>query len=939
MEKPHFPVPANEQKRLEVLRSYQILDTAPEKQFDDLALLASIICDSPITLISLVDGNRLWFKSKVGALSGEQPREISVCQYAILGDDIFEVENSLEDERFSQNPLVTGPPSIRFYAGAPLKTSSGYNLGTLCVFDTKPRKLTEHQKTALGILANEVVANMELRKERNFMEREKRLAIDSNELLNAFLENSPSIITMKDLEGRYIYANRHAQQIFGKKHAEILGKKGSELFSIEAAAKLERDDQQVILEKRNHVNEYESNEHGNVQHFIRRVFPLINTNGNVTGIGTISNEITDFRMMANDLKLSNDRFTSLFYNSPIAMLIADMETGELLEVNHAFLKTFGYSLDEVVGKKQEDLNFIVDQEHALALGKELMEKGYAREWEFKLRRKNGEEFFVLSSVDVIQTEGRIQAISAFQDISERKKVEVKLQEAKKEAETATLSKSLFLANMSHEIRTPLNAMLGFTELLNRSSLNGQQKEYLNIIETSGRNLLAIINDILDFSKIEAGMMTIERVPFSPQQILHSVFTMFYAKAQEKNLKMITSIDPQTPSLVCGDPTRLNQIMVNLIGNAIKFTSEGNITIDCSVMMRTLEKCTIKISVKDTGIGISRDKMNTIFDRFTQAEASTTRTFGGTGLGLSIAKRLLELQDGEINVISEPGKGSEFYFMLDYDISSSNAYAHTESALPKAQNTFEGKRILLVEDNLMNQKLAMAFLQGEGLEIELAENGQVALDLLQQKTFDLVLMDIQMPILDGYEATKKIRAELKMSIPIIAMTANAMNGEHERCISLGMDDYITKPFQSESLLRKMGRFLTPHAEADVNRATKSPVVPNSVTNLSYLHAFAGNNKTFVAEMIGVFLNQNPTDLKNLEIAVKHADYAAIKTVSHALKTSLSFIGFPPHALTELQLMESLASKKDQLHIIEEKSKMLIRLCNQAHEELKELGIGS
>jgi signal transduction histidine kinase/CheY-like chemotaxis protein len=396
-------------------------------------------------------------------------------------------------------------------------------------------------------------------------------------------------------------------------------------------------------------------------------------------------------------------------------------------------------------------------------------------------------------------------IILFKDINDRIKLENVLREEQKKVEKSMVVKEQFMANMSHEIRTPLNAMLGFSGLMENTPLNEQQKEYLQAIDSAGKNLMTIINDILDFSKIEAGLLGIEKVPFSMQQLLQSVHTLFFPKAQSKNIKLYLSIDPKLPKLLNGDPTRLNQVMMNLIGNAVKFTGKGTVHISCEQVTHVDGKVTVRVAVTDTGIGIEPEKLETIFDRFTQADNATTRNYGGTGLGLSIAKKLIELQGGEISVQSTPGVGSEFSFTLTYAIADARDYISREQKT-ETLSRLKGKKVLVVEDNPLNQKLARMLLGEKGIETIIAANGQNALDELRQQPVDLILMDLQMPVMDGYEAIKKIRHELELSTPVIAMTANAMAGEYEKCISSGMSDYITKPFKAETLYAAIARLL-------------------------------------------------------------------------------------------------------------------------------------
>ena len=808
--KSSFPIPANEDERLEKLKEYNILDTLPEKQFDDITRLASLICDTPITLVTLMDKDRQWFKSKQGLEGTETRREFSFCQYTIMSNEIFEVENSLEDERFANNPFVLNDPNVRFYAGAPLITPDGNNLGALCVLDTKPKKLTNAQREALTILANEVVVNMELRRERELIDQERKKATETYELLNAFLEHSPSYISLRSaVDGSYLMVNQATLSNVNRTREEMIGSKLEEIFGQQVADKVLADDREVIRKRKAATMEYVTGEGEDQRYFIRHLFPVFDSNNEVYAVGAISNDITESKETERQMIASNERFSKLFYNSPISMLIGNLDASEFVMVNNTFLQTFGYEEHELVGKKFQDIRFVAFEEDRRMLYEELRDHGRVSNREYTVLKKNGEQIVCLSSIETININGQLQTVSAFQDITVLKKVEKELEHAKRIAEESTLAKSSFLANMSHEIRTPLNALLGFAGILATTELNRTQQEYLEAIDTSGKNLLNIINDILDFSKIEAGMFSIEKTPFSLQQTLHSVNMMFFEKAQSKGLKFFMSIDPETPSLVIGDPTRFTQIMINLIGNALKFTNKGSVTIECDVESKTEKEVIIRIAVTDTGIGISPDKLDSIFNRFTQAEEDTTRNFGGTGLGLSIAKKLVELQDGELWVESKLDEGSVFGFRISYGISESKEYIHqeTEKKPPvESKKSFVGKKLLVVEDNLLNQKLATTLLGNEGFEVHVADNGQVAIDILEKESYDLVLMDIQMPVMDGYQTALKMRDVLQLSVPVIAMTANALAGERERCLQAGMNDYITKPFKTQELLDKISQLI-------------------------------------------------------------------------------------------------------------------------------------
>jgi signal transduction histidine kinase/CheY-like chemotaxis protein len=375
-------------------------------------------------------------------------------------------------------------------------------------------------------------------------------------------------------------------------------------------------------------------------------------------------------------------------------------------------------------------------------------------------------------------------------------------EAKEKAEESTKLKEAFLANMSHEIRTPMNAIIGFSDILSKGDLAEKEMEYVRTIKTAGENLLTIINDILDISKIEAGMMTFEEHTFCVKDIFKSLSVMLMGRAQEKQLELVFTCDALVPDTLLGDPTRLTQIIINLAGNAIKFTQKGRIRVAVEVLRYEQDITWLEFTVRDTGIGISPDKLDHIFERFRQAESHITRKYGGTGLGLSIAKQLVELQGGKLTVESIFKEGSVFSFSMPYRKSVEVLPTSETSGSKYNMEALSRLNILLVEDNHLNVKLIHSLFSEYSLKLEVAENGSVGIEKLKQGNFDIVLMDMEMPVMNGYEAATVIRHELKSKIPIIAMTAHAMSGEKERCLSLGMNDYISKPINANLLFEKI-----------------------------------------------------------------------------------------------------------------------------------------
>ncbi|MFD2940028.1 GAF domain-containing hybrid sensor histidine kinase/response regulator [Flavobacterium notoginsengisoli] len=608
-----YPIPDNELQRLAALKRYNILDTLPDHAFDDATKLVSYICGVPIAHISFIDENRQWFKSEIGIGVSEVPRDITFCRYTILDTKMVEINDTHLNERFKDDPNVTGGFNVRFYAGIPITTPDGYNIGTLCAIDHVVKELNENQRNALSIVAKHVMAQLE--------------------------------------------------------------------------------------------------------------------------IGT----------------------------------------------------------------------------------------------------KN-----------------------------------IQLDAQKKIAEKAVLAKDSFLANMSHEIRTPLNSIIGFTDLLAQTELDDVQRDYIESVQIAGENLLLIVNDILDLSKIESGNLVIESEPFNLKKTLKHVYNLLKVKVQ-KDVDFNLFLDAEMPDNVVGDQGRLNQILVNLIGNSLKFTNEGVVTVSVKKVEETEDNYTLKFSVKDTGIGIQKDKLTTIFERFTQAEESTTRTYGGTGLGLNIVKQLIELQNGDIQVKSTLNRGSEFFFTLTYKKANP-----TETA-PKlvTKNSLGHLKILLCEDNVLNQKLAKSVINNFGFHLDIAQNGEEGIELLSQNDYDLILMDLQMPLKDGYQTTEYIRNEMNSKIPIIAMTAHSLVGEQERCYKSGMDAYVPKPFKQAVLLKAIKTVMNPDYEQTHKRTV----------DMSFLDEMACGDLEFKKEMIHLFIEKIPGQTTQLEEAFHKGDHDTVKSLAHNMKSSL------------------------------------------------------
>jgi signal transduction histidine kinase/CheY-like chemotaxis protein len=514
----------------------------------------------------------------------------------------------------------------------------------------------------------------------------------------------------------------------------------------------------------------------------------------------------------------------------------------------------------------------------------------------------------------------------------------KLNESEKKVREAGIIKENFMANMSHEIRTPMNAILGFTNLLQKEPLNEKSKEFVSSIQNSGESLLEIINDILDFSKIEAGMMRIVSNPFSLRELLHSVKTMFGTKIHAKNLAFTVNIENSLPDLFIGDAVRLTQILMNLVNNAIKFTDRGGIEIYVRADKKTEDSIEISFSVKDSGIGIASHKMEAIFERFQQADEDTTRKYGGTGLGLSIVKQLVELQNGTIYVNSVFNVGTEFVFSIPYVISKELTILKDLKTVSTSEITSHCNqlRILVAEDNVMNQNLMRHLLTYWNLEFDIVNNGKEAIEALQQKDYIMLLMDIQMPLMDGYTTTMKIRNELGMNIPIIAMTAHAMAGEREKSLSYGMNEYISKPIREKELFKIMNDLLkTNGGSAEIkNENDMIPVRQDELLDLDYLRGVSGGNTEFEILMIEQFLRQVPGELEALQEAFDKANHIEITHIAHNLKTSVSFMGLSKRLNNYLDYIESNAGIQNVNDTVREKIISVNNICKKVFQEAKD-----
>ncbi len=622
----------------------------------------------------------------------------------------------------------------------------------------------------------------------------------------------------------------------------------------------------------------------------------------------------------------------LFYKSVVEdgsdiIFVVDYEGG-ILYHNDSAEETLGYKPKSLVGKNFFDLILPETLKQFQRAYKSSISKRYNEAVEFQFLCKNKSyKYLEFNSINLKHKEGIKGLILDCRDITQRKEDAAELLRAQK-------AKEQFLANVSHEIRTPINGIAGMATLLSQNPTAKEQATYLNAIKSAADNLKVIINDILDLASIESGKLNFEKINFNLEDLLHSVVDSFSVQSAQKGIELDYQLDKKISKVLVGDPFRLNQILINLISNAIKFTHEGHIDITCQLEKKNSKTQHIRIDVTDTGIGIPGDKLNKIFESFSQADASVTRKYGGTGLGLTIVKQLVELQKGNISVSSVENEGTTFTIVIPYAIGNPNEVEEKTSVFNRKKNelnSLKDLRILLAEDNDINRLYATSILKMWECTADTAENGYVALEKVRNNHYDIILMDIQMPVMDGFETTRAIKKSgaPKDQIPIIALTANSSSKDIEKCLASGMNDCLGKPFTPEnlfSILVKYGQL----------KSTKPAVVLKKETvDLTYLKKISGNDKVFVDDIINSFLRNTPAALKEIRAHLKSKNWVKMEEQVHKIKPTLTMIGMPLARESAVEI-EMLTRSQNDLDTLEKLTEEFCDSLEGALLEFKKMG---
>ncbi len=877
--------------------------------------------------------------------------------------------------------------------------------------------------------------------------------MESEAFYQSLVETLPLAMLRKDLTGRFTFANRLLCEAFKRPVEAIIGHSDHDFFPRELAEKYRTDDRRVLEQRCNFETTEEFQAPSGERRYTHVVkSPVYDTAGNLVGIQGIFSDVTEKERAERELVQTKARLQAVLDAATQVAIISTEVDGTIILFNTGAERMLGYTVDEMLGKSPEVFHLASELEsRSVELSRqfgrpirgfdvfvEFARRGDHDEREWTYVRKDGSQIRVMLSVTAkLDFEGNVTGfLGIATDITARHLAEAELLKAKDAAEAANRAKSDFLANMSHEIRTPLNAIIGMTELVRDTDLNVTQREYLAMVQESGESLLAVINDILDFSKIEAGKLSLERVAFNLRELLGDTMKSLALRAHRKRLELACHVATVVPAAVEGDPHRLRQVVVNLVGNAIKFTEQGEVVLDVDVEQASEDELVLHFRVTDTGIGISADQLHTIFEAFEQADTSTTRRYGGTGLGLAISSRLVELMQGRIWVESEVNRGSTFHFLARFAMSSREteacgstiyppmlnglrvlivddnatnrrilveilanwmmkptavsgvtdalaelrrmadagtpyAMVLTDANMPDVdgfelarqihenrvlcrsmvmmltsgdrpgdikrcgqlgvaaylvkpikqselldailvavggQSSLTGsleksssatrkaskpKSILLAEDSLINQKLAIGLLEKWGHRVTVANDGLEAVSLSGQNAFDLVLMDVQMPEMDGLDATRAIRRREELTgvhLPILAMTAHAMKGDRERCLEAGMDDYLMKPIRAEQLFQALERIGAATASIVSNPAWDAAATSDGDhVDWNQSHQAVNQDTDLLQQVVEAFQEECPQLIETMRGSLESAEWRRFQRAAHTLKSGLRMFG--------------------------------------------------
>ncbi|MFT7161532.1 MAG: PAS domain S-box-containing protein [Bacteroidia bacterium] len=768
---------------------------------------------------------------------------------------------------------------------------------------------------------------------------EKSVAQYSRSLIEASLD---PLVTIS-AEGKILDVNEASITVTGVKREKLIDTNFSSYFTEPEKAK--KGLEQVF--EKGFVADYPltiKGVNGKLTDVLYNASVYKDDKGEVLGVFAAARDVTAQKLLS--------KYSLSLIEASLDPLVTISIEGKITDMNQATVKITGLARKKLKGT--DFFDYFTQPQKAREVYQQVFAKGSVADSPLTVRHIGGKLTDVLfnGSVYTDDKDNVLGAVIVARDVTDQKKIAKELLEAKIAAESATKiaenaqikaenatliaenavrAKQQFLSNMSHEIRTPMNAIIGFTKVVLKTDLTAKQKEYLTAIKMSGDTLIVLINDILDLAKVDAGKMVFEQTPFKLRSSISVMLHLFEIKIHERNLTLVKEYDDRIPEVLLGDSVRLHQIIMNLVSNAVKFTTEGSITVSVLLLSEDDEKVTIQFDVKDSGIGIKKDKLKNIFDDFQQATSGTSRLYGGTGLGLAIVKQLVEPQGGTIAVTSTQGIGSTFSVVLPFlktdEDPISEAEAFELDAHPKHI------KVLVVEDIPFNQLLMKTLLDDFGFERDIAENGKIAVEKLRTQEYDIILMDLQMPIMNGFAATEYIRNTMHSSIPIIALTADVTKADLDKCKAVGMDGHIAKPVDERLLYTKIMN-LVKKPEKRLSSDNEGMNSGESCIDLEYLNKRTKSNPKLMMEMITLYLEQTPPLIKAMKNSFKNEDWETLHSAVHKIIPSFSIMGIDLDYENKARVIQEYANTQQQSGEIPELVLQLDNVCTQACKELEQ-----
>lgn len=740
--------------------------------------------------------------------------------------------------------------------------------------------------------------------------------LEQSEERNRLIMNSAlNAIINIDSKGKITFWNTQAEKIFGWKRKEVVGTFLSESILSNQQKNDHSDGIKHLLNTGegpvlNKQLELQAIKKDGTEFTIEISIIPIKQNNELFFCSFIQ-DISKRKKAETTLKFQEEKYRNIIAHMNLGLIEVDT-TDTIQFANQSFADISGYEVSELMGKRPEDIFVFGENFEIMQTKQGLRKQGISDIYQIPIKNKRGElRWWAISGAPNFDDKGNlVGSIGIHLDITEQKQLEIDLEAEKQKAEEASRAKESFLANMSHEIRTPLNAIIGFLRELSKQELTDLQKKYIENSSIASKHLLAIINNILDISKIEAGEMSIENEDFILENSINNVITVLHPKANQKGIDLISNCNALISKVVKGDALRIEQILFNLVGNSLKFTHKGKIKISCKLINDYPNSQDISISISDTGIGMDKEFLNSIFRKFSQEDLEVTRKFGGTGLGMAITKELVQLMKGRIEIESEKNVGTTIHIFLHFKKGDVSNLKNTNRE--STTTSLENISILLVEDNDMNRMVAQNSLQYYNCRVTEAENGIEALEVLKKEKFDIILMDIQMPEMDGIEATRIIRTEFKLTTPIIALTANAFKSEIEKCKKAGMNDYVTKPFDEANLIETIAKH-TIHKGNKVPKAKKVKT-NHKLYNLSSLNNLSRGNKEFVEKMVTIFIDQANSTIEKVADAIEVENFIEVSQLIHKIKPSIEGIGVTS-IIDDVRILEKISKEQGDKKQIE------------------------